>query len=651
MTSRFILPFADVGTGITPSSGALLYFYESESVDTLKDTYSNQAGTIPNSNPVEADSLGVFPDIFISGSYKVVLTTAGGDQSWEADPISASASLPDLSADSGSSLIGFVGSIGAVARTVASKLSDVLSVKDFGAVGDGLTDDYPAFKAAYDALPAKGGKIIIPATESNKWRLSETLDIRKMVWIQGQIAQGGSSTTHGTQILVDADKAGFIFNSLGTSGYGLAVGYSYTINPYAISSMPSDGLEGAYGSILENVSIQAASGGTANVDGVVIRCQMECRKVHARGFPRHGFRIHAGINNSNADEHGDANQWILRNCKAILNAGDGLHVDGLDANAGLCDKFFSQLNTGYGCYDNSFLSNTYVSFDTAGNGIAPFWSDRITSETTLIGCHDDGGGGSVLGSACTSVGGNGLQPALGSAGFHQTGGVARFAPYKHLNQNGSEDVSASLGFNDNTLSVMSYGAESESAAANGWKFKFNPEQNVWYHQFANSNLFQPIAWGNSASKRYLDHGLTGPTFQNGYAVKSSGLEENALSRTLGASAPASNTYHKGDIVYNNNPTAGGYIGWVCITSGTAGTLNGSATTGSITTGTPDLVVNDATGLKVGQYITIAGVSGIKQITALSGTAVTIDTNASATASGAAIAWSPHTFKSWGAISA
>lgn len=39
-------------------------------------------------------------------------------------------------------------------------------------------------------------------------------------------------------------------------------------------------------------------------------------------------------------------------------------------------------------------------------------------------------------------------------------------------------------------------------------------------------------------------------------------------------APATGQHEKGDIVWNNNPTPGGYMGWVCTASGTPGTWKG-----------------------------------------------------------------------------
>ena len=70
-------------------------------------------------------------------------------QSAIAELDSEAAKSATLAASSGSSLVGHIASgTGATARTVQSKLRDTVSVKDFGAVGNGVADDTAAIVAA-----------------------------------------------------------------------------------------------------------------------------------------------------------------------------------------------------------------------------------------------------------------------------------------------------------------------------------------------------------------------------------------------------------------------------------------------------------------------------------------------------------------------
>jgi hypothetical protein len=104
---------------------------------------------------------------------------------------------------------------------------------------------------------------------------------------------------------------------------------------------------------------------------------------------------------------------------------------------------------------------------------------------------------------------------------------------------------------------------------------------------------------------------------------------------------ATGSWKQGDRLITEAPIQGDAETNICTVSGTFGTLLG--VTGGITSGTKTLVVNVTTDLSVDMYINIVGVTGTKRITAISGTTITIDTNADATVSGAAISYQTPSF--------
>jgi hypothetical protein len=67
------------------------------------------------------------------------------------------------------------------ARSLANRFADVVNVLDFGAVGDGIADDYAAFNAAINALNAEGGKIIVPSG-SYKLNTEPTWGTKSLYW-------------------------------------------------------------------------------------------------------------------------------------------------------------------------------------------------------------------------------------------------------------------------------------------------------------------------------------------------------------------------------------------------------------------------------------------------------------------------------------
>ena len=109
-------------------------------------------------------------DVDIPGDYPTAMTLADAQTGTSTAVQSISAAVLNAASQYGA----FTPSgTGAVARTVASKLNDTVSVKDFGAVGDGTTDDTVAIQNAINYTGSKlGGTILLPA---GSYKITSTL--------------------------------------------------------------------------------------------------------------------------------------------------------------------------------------------------------------------------------------------------------------------------------------------------------------------------------------------------------------------------------------------------------------------------------------------------------------------------------------------
>jgi len=614
-----------------PLSGGKVFTY-SAGTTTPQATYTTSAGNVAHANPIVLDAAGRVPsggEIWLTDSisYKFVLTNSTGTTIGTYDNISGNGSgiLPLFSASNGSSLVGFLqAGANAVATTVQSKLRESVSVKDFGAVGDGVTDDYSAISAAINSVSygtgiyQSGPSVYFPP---GTYRCSQTIQLKKSVKLYG-------------------DSSGLPYNSMAMLKFdagisGIVVHRYNTIN----DTKQSPTTTGADSSIIEGLNI-VGQYGTADViggHGIWLRARAVLKNVYVSGFVGHGIQILASSGGSNYFE-GNANNWVIDSGRVQNCGGWGVYIDGADVNAGKATCIDVSSNGLGGIFDSSFLGNTHIAHHAAGNGSGsagynatlgktgmvwysgfryyaasgaseanliattpgtdeaiwtkiaasassssqfPLWeagkplgtyfssdqfkTDNLNAKNVFIGCYVESGySGSSFVLPTVIIGGL-MDTVVGGA--HFTANLQGPILYNLLQTNSilvGPDSSVTSG-----TAIKFFDSDTSTNLAWTW----DKSVGRWGYRFANL--------GNPSFISLYDRAAT---VANGYARDLSGFngalgisgyyfgESNQMKwRGLGTAAPTTGNWLRGDIVYNSSPSAGGYLGWVCTSGGAPGT--------------------------------------------------------------------------------
>ena len=196
-----------------PLAGGRLYTYAAGTTTPLA-TYSDQAGTVPNANPVVLDARGEATVFWAASAYKAELRSAADAVIWTQDNIYPDATLADIAALAPIASPAFTGvptGLGpatvtatgsTVPRSLAAREADVVNVKDYGATGDGATDDTTALRTVATAADGRNVTILFPpGSYRTKFMTFSTGKVRlqgngaKIVQIYDSAADTGGGTT------------------------------------------------------------------------------------------------------------------------------------------------------------------------------------------------------------------------------------------------------------------------------------------------------------------------------------------------------------------------------------------------------------------------------------------------------------------------
>lgn len=325
---------------------------------------------------VSSTAAGFAPQI--TGSDGYVLTKSGANAIW-ASPTAAAVNFRDLKID-------------------------------FGAAGDGVTDDLPAFQAAV----AAGGVVYVPR---GNYYISDTVHINNTVSLIGE-------NRRTAKVYVAGGKTAFIVHYLNTAPSGTGNGADSVIQGLGIwpqtATLPWSAATAVAVGAIRRPTVNAANGlvyraqsittgitggveptwptfGQTVVDGGVtwiadwlagiwLKARADINDVDINNIAGHGIVIYADTSHAPPT---NANNWTGRNWVIQGCWGDGVYVHGGDANRGQATGGTVGSNYGWGIHDNGFLGNKWTNFVSQDNDAGGYRCVNPNARTAFEDCYSE----------------------------------------------------------------------------------------------------------------------------------------------------------------------------------------------------------------------------------------------------------------------